>query len=292
MDPITKGNRSREAEPEDRKVQRAAGRGSPGGREAQPGSREVTPEVYWRRRVIALAAVLAVLGLLAWAVGGAAVSHPVAAKASFSNQSQPLAAPTGYPSPAASSASPASSPSPSSPGHSAPASPGGSKNPRQQGKKPAAAVQRHRAGQPAVTGINAPGDDCPAGDVVLSLAASGSTFATAVRPRLTISVVSTASQVCRFNVGRRYLTVVIESGKSRVWGSGDCVRGGGTQVAMLARGVPVRRTLTWNRTRSAPGCHLPATAARPGTYTATASDAGVHSHTVKLQLRLGRWSGH
>jgi hypothetical protein len=136
-----------------------------------------------------------------------------------------------------------------------------------------------------MAGLNAPGDDCPASDVVVSLAASGTTFDGSARPHFTITVVSTAGRRCQVNVGPRYLTMVIQSGGVREWGSGDCVKGGGTQVAMLARGVPVQRNFTWNRTLSAPGCHLPATGARPGTYTATATDSGAHSHTVVFLLR-------
>jgi hypothetical protein len=283
MDPITPGNRSREAEPESQ--------GAPGGRGTRPGSQAVPPEVYWRRRVFALAAGLAVLGLLAWAVGGASANHPVADTTSYNNQSQQPAqpsGPTGYPSPATSSASPSPSPSPSSSGHSPSPSPSpsasGSKAAHQQGKKPKTAAKQHGARRPLAAGVNAPGDDCPPGDVVVSLAASGNTFGADARPHFTITVVSTAGRACQANVGPRYLTLVIESGGVREWGSGDCVKGGGTQVKMLARGVPVQRRLTWNRTLSSPGCRLPASTARPGTYTATASDAGAHSHTVVFLL--------
>jgi hypothetical protein len=243
----------------------------------------VTPEVYWRRRFIALAAGLAVFGTLAWAVGGTPAAHQTAATTSFSKPSQHPATPIAYPSPTASSVS---SPSPSlSP------SPSGSKAPGQPAKKPKAAAarygaaKRHGAHQHTAGGVNAPGDDCPARDIVVSLVASGDTFNAAARPVFTITVVSTAGRDCRFNIGPRYLTLVIESGGVREWGSGDCVRGGGTQVTMLARGVPVQRRISWNRTLSAPGCRLLATAAQPGYYTATASDAGVRSRTVVFVLR-------
>lgn len=266
MDPITPGNRSRETEP--------------GDREARPGGQGVSPEVYWRRRVFALAAGLAVLSLLAWAIGGASATHQVASTTSFNHQSQSPASPSGYPTPAASSAFPSPSPSTSSPSPSP--SPSESKTPA---KKAEAASRRHATHRYAMPeGFNAPGDDCPASDVVVSLAANGTTFDAGARPEFTVTVVSTASRTCQFNVGPRFLTLVIESGGVREWGSSDCVRGGGSQVKMLSRGVPVQRKLTWDRTLSAPGCHLTGTAARPGTYTASVSDAGVHSHTVVFLL--------
>src|SRR5579875_3739439 len=290
MDPITPGNRSRETKPGDQETK-------PGDQGARPGGQGVSPEVYWRRRVFALAAGLAVLGLLAWAIGGASSAHPAASTTSFSNQSQAPFTPSAFPAPATSSASPSPSPSPSSSGASPSPSPSGSQAaakktkaaaPKQSAKKQSArkqSAQKHAGRRRPPAGLNALGDDCPASDVVLTLVASGETFSATARPEFTMTVVSTASRTCQFNVGPRYLSLVIESGGVREWGSGDCVRGGGSKVAMLTRGVPVQRKLTWNRTLSAPGCHLLASAARPGTYTASASDAGVHSHTVVFELR-------
>ena len=121
--------------------------------------------------------------------------------------------------------------------------------------------------------------------MVISLSANSNSYAPGARPKFTTSVVSTSGRRCAFNVGSRYLDLVISSGGVRVWGSADCVHGAGTQVAMLRRGVPVQHKITWDRTLSSPGCHLPHTAARPGTYTVTASDAGVHSHTLVFVLR-------
>ncbi|HEY2578161.1 MAG TPA: hypothetical protein VGI74_17805 [Streptosporangiaceae bacterium] len=132
--------------------------------------------------------------------------------------------------------------------------------------------------------MNAPGDDCPAGDVVISMSA-GSSYAGAARPEFGINVVSTDSRACAFNVGPRYLTVTVKSGGVREWGSGDCVRGGGTQVVNLNRGVPIHRAITWDRWLSAPGCHLRGGTAQPGTYTAIATDAGPHSQTLVFTLR-------
>src|SRR6202020_621206 len=66
------------------------------------------PEVYWRRRLFALAAGLAVLGLLAWAVGGASSTRLAATTASVSSQAPRISLPpaVGSPSLFASSSSP------------------------------------------------------------------------------------------------------------------------------------------------------------------------------------------
>jgi len=232
----------------------------------------VDPEVYWRRRVLALAGGLAILGLLAWAVGGATATRPAASTSSVNGSGTPGNIPLAAPSPTVSTASPtppasSTSPSPSpSPSHT-------------QTKQPA-----HRVRRASMAGMNAPGDDCPADDVVISMSA-GSSYAGSARPQFGINVVSTDSRTCAFNVGPRYLTVTVRSGGVRAWGSGDCVRGGGTQVVHLSRGVPTHRTITWDRILSTPGCRPRGSTAQPGTYTAVATDAGLHTQTLVFILR-------
>ncbi len=120
--------------------------------------------------------------------------------------------------------------------------------------------------------------------MVISLTARSDDYDATARPEFGIDVVSTDGRTCTFNVGAKYLTLVIESGGVRAWGSADCVRGAGTQVTKLARGVPIQRSISWDRMLSSPGCRLPRTAARPGTYTVTASDAGARSHTLVFVL--------
>src|SRR5437763_11530772 len=81
-------------------------------------NRSVSADAYWRRRLFALAAGLAVLGLLAWAVGGASAPRQTAATTSLHHQNQQGNPPAtgGLP---AISASPSPSPSPTggTPGH-------------------------------------------------------------------------------------------------------------------------------------------------------------------------------
>jgi hypothetical protein len=239
-------------------------------------SRTTGANIYWRRRLFALAAGLAVFGVLAWAVGGAN-THPVAATSSVSTKPPHTYPPPSTlpvtPSPSPSSSSPSPSPSASSSSPSPSPSPSPSKS-----KQPA------KASHPK-TGRSALGDDCPSADVVVSLSSNGDSYAPGARPKFTMSVVSTAGRRCAFNLGPRYLRLVIHSGSVRVWGSADCLHGSGTQVAMLRRGVPVQRKLTWDRTLSTAGCRLSHTAARPGAYTATASDSGVQSRTLVFDLR-------
>jgi hypothetical protein len=242
--------------------------------------------VYWRRRLFALAAGLGVLGLLAWAVGGA-TSHQNATTTSMTSHSTTVTLPPISTSPAA-SPSPTGSPSPTTSGSASPSpsattsdgKPSASPSPTTKSSpKSSTAATKHDAAV-AVT----PGGGCPVGSTVVTLTANGSSYGAGSHPRFTLDVVSTASEPCTFNVGARYLTLVIKSGGVRVWGSADCGASAGVSIAHLSRGVPYQRIITWDRMLSSPGCRLARTAAQPGTYTAEASEGTLHSGTVVFVL--------
>ena len=122
--------------------------------------------------------------------------------------------------------------------------------------------------------------------MVLTLTASSNSYGPAARPEFGLDVVSTASQTCTFDVGTRHLTLLIKSGGVRVWNSADCAR----QIRRV-----VGREAEAGRSPAAadvvgPAAFLsrlpmPRAAARPGTYTVTASAGHLHSHTLVFVLR-------
>jgi hypothetical protein len=239
-------------------------------------SRSVSADAYWRRRLFALAAGLAVLGLLAWAVGGAS-ARPTAATSPLHHHAPNPSVPAAGGLPAR-SASP--SPSPSGTGQSQRHAHHG--NHASRGAKPKA---KHTPA-PTAAGAHSHGGDCQAADVVLTLTESSNSYGPAARPEFGIDVVSTASGTCTFNVGTRHLTLLIKSGGVRVWNSADCAgKSGASSVAKLKRGVPLQLQMTWGRRLSSPGCTMPRAAARPGAYTVTASAGHLHSHTLVFDLR-------
>jgi hypothetical protein len=101
-----------------------------------------------------------------------------------------------------------------------------------------------------------------------------------------VDAVSTAGRPCRFNMGSRFATVVVTSGRARIWGSADCTHGTGSQSVVLNRGVPAVRWIYWDRATSSPGCRPPPLPARPGAYTAVAFDGQLSSQA--LVFILGR----
>jgi len=227
--------------------------------------------------LFALAAGLAVLGLVVWAVGGAASPRPTAATTPAHHHAPHPNAPAagGLPT----SSSPSTTPSDTSRSQRHPR--GG--NHASQAAKPKA---KHTPAAAAAGTHPRGGGDCRPADVVLTLTASSNSYGPAARPKFGIDVVSTASQTCTFNVGTRHLTLLIESGGVRVWNSADCGgKSGASSVAKLKRGVPLQVQMSWDRRLSSPGCKMPRALARPGAYTVRASVGQLHSHTLVFDLR-------
>ena len=184
-------------------------------------NRSASADAYWRRRLFALAAGLAVLGLLAWAVGGTAGAHPTAATTPLHHHHVRPPAP-----PAAGATPPrprARRPARLPPPGRRRTRPAGSTRARPQSRSPGT---RPRA---AAAGTQSPGGDCQAADVVLTLTASSNSYGRAARPEFDLDVVSTASRTCTFNVGTRHLTVLV--GRA----------GSGSGTRRTARANPARR---------------------------------------------------
>lgn len=240
---------------------------------------QAVPDVYWRRRALALATGIAVVALLAWAVNGMlsdpATTPAAAVKASGGQAGTPggQAGTPGGQGGAGSGGSPGKAA-----GHataSASASPSGSKSGRPSGRR----SQGASGGQHVAAG------SCRPGDLVLTLVTTQHRYRDGAWPAFRAYVVNTGSRPCGFNTGYRSLAVVIRSGPARVWGSGDCGQGRASHPKRLARGVPVARRLSWNRRTSFPGCHPKGSPARPGHYSATLVDGHLTSKPVRFVLR-------
>ena len=222
--------------------------------------------MYWRRRVSALAGGLGLLGLLAWACSGAA-GGTVGGGAAPSATASPAGAQQAAQAPRAAVAG--------TPAASATTRPANGRT-----QRPGYAQHRNGAqAQPASAG-----GDCAAGNLVLSLFGSGTTFGPGARPRFLVDVVNVGSGGCVFDTGSRSLRLVIMSGTDRIWSSADCSRSPAPAPVRLQRGVPYTASFTWDEARSAPGCRAARTAALPGTYTATGYGGGGASTTAVFVL--------
>ena len=247
----------------------------------QAQQRAPRPATYWRRRFLTLVAGFGVLALVAWAFSGAlavtktATSPPAGARSAA--RAQPGRLGSGSRSGASvGSAAPGAS---SSPATSAPAGHRSS-----TAKVPAAAPVRSRSRAGAKTVRAGRERPCSRGDVVLSLFASQDSYGPGQLPVFDVDVVSTSERTCTFNVGPRFLTLVITSGGVRVWSSADCVAGQGSLLTDLVRGVPAVLPVSWGRETSAEGCAISSRRVRGGTYDAAATDGRLVSATEAFRV--------
>jgi hypothetical protein len=120
--------------------------------------------------------------------------------------------------------------------------------------------------------------------VVLSLFSSQASYGPGQLPEFDVDVVSVSARTCVFNLGPRFLALVITAQGKRVWSSADCVAGRGSLQTDLARGVPTAVPLSWDRESSAPGCKVTSRQVTAGSFAAAASDGGVASDSLTFTL--------
>jgi hypothetical protein len=245
-----------------------------------PGNRQGPgqSDVYWRRRVIALAAAIGVLTLIAWTVNGTLGGAGKAKQAADTTH-------TGQHGHHVLAAAAATSAAPSSGAATPTAAATATPRPSTQ------ASRKHGQGThgQAHAGPGAAGKDsaaaCPRGSVVVSLFTPKYRYLAHQAPRFELDVVSTAARPCWFDVGAKNVQLVIRAGgERRVWDSADCVRSAGHRMERLTRGVPAVLRVSWDRKTSAAGCRLPGKAAQPDTYTATARSGPLHSQSLIFVL--------
>ena len=212
--------------------------------------------VYWRRRALVLGLAIGILALLAWTVTGMAGRGGQASQAGRITRVPRVA----HHRPKADGPSARSADSPTAP--------------------PAAQAQARPAPTSTPTPASAPAGlsaACKPSQVVLSLVPGEGSYGPHVHPQFNVYIVSIGKRDCSFNVGPRYLSVVIKSGGiTRIWGSADCMKDTGSDFVPLSTGVPSVLHFSWDRKASSPGCRTIPVAVRPGTYTATVTAPGDH----------------
>jgi hypothetical protein len=254
------------------------------------------PEAYWRRRVIALCAGLALIGVLAWAFsgsGGKAASSAQKGGQPGSASALPAAAYSGSPAQAGSPAAP----SPGATGSASSASVGSAATlpfpavtagSGQASKKAPARATASGSGGPEAAKGNAsgvePNGSCAPGSMVLSLFTSQASYYRGQYPAFQIDAVSTASRTCSFDISPHRLHVQVMSKGRVIWDSADCSRGEPNRSIQFRRGVPAETSVTWRRIVSLPGCVTVASSARPGSYQVQARDSSVASPVRSFKL--------
>jgi hypothetical protein len=240
---------------------------------------------YWRRRFVALVVGLAVLALIAWAVSGALNGSAMRLAATGASPGDRAGGQAGRGWLVAGRGAASAGALSKSARPSDPATDGSAHGPAHSPAVPASPAPGSAASPGPAPGGAGQSGTCRPGGVVLSLSSSQGSFGARQLPVFDLNVVSTSARTCTFNIGAKYLTLVIWEGRTRIWGSADCVEGQGSLVTDLRRGVPTVLPVSWDRETSSPGCEIAPAYVRAGTYTATVIAGADVGTTETFRLR-------
>lgn len=125
---------------------------------------------------------------------------------------------------------------------------------------------------------------CGPGDVALSLFTPKYWYEPGQPPQFVVAAVSASGRPCRFNMGGKYVAVVVNYGSERIWSSADCLRGAGSRGVVLTKEYPAISWFRWNRKTSVPGCHPAGHPVKGATYTVTAVSGGLRTRGMVIVL--------
>lgn len=233
-------------------------------RGARTPSAGISPITYWRRRVLVFIVGIGLLTALSWTVNVMLAARSSADHAASPGGTRAAGSAAAHVSRARALPAPSSSPRP----------------------KPVPSPHRNTTHSPAAGQALA----CSPGAVTLRLSSPQYWYQAGKMPRFTLHAVSKEGQPCRFNMGTKFVSVVVASGR-RIWSSADCVSGSGSNMIVLIRGMPALLRVSWDRRTSSPGCSGTSHAVAPGEYQVTAVAGPLRSKTVNLVLGAQGASG-
>ncbi|MEO6886328.1 MAG: hypothetical protein ABI232_08610 [Jatrophihabitantaceae bacterium] len=209
-----------------------------------------SPAVYWRRRLVLLAALVLLVLLSALTVRAVMSSDDGAA--------------VGAQSPAPTSGG-ASQTGTSSSGSSSPPT---SQSPSQRSTSPG----KHASS--GTTKSSAAPVACTPAQLKVAAVVGKTQYAVGDEPVLALKVTNSGPAACIQNVADSEIVLSVFNGASRVWGSHDCIVAPGTDDRTLAVGQPAEFSIRWTGLTSQPNCAGTRQRVGAGTYTLYAMLAG------------------
>ncbi|GAA2231755.1 MULTISPECIES: hypothetical protein [Kitasatospora] len=131
---------------------------------------------------------------------------------------------------------------------------------------------------------------CSASQVTLELAGTQNSFESKDKPRLALTVRNTSGSNCRVDLGRTASAIAVTSAANeRIWSSADCPTDKQATWVEISAGNGLTETFTWDRSRSKPQCATPdGSTAQPGNYLVQATLTGPTGGpiTARTSIRL------
>jgi hypothetical protein len=226
------------------------------------------PEIYWRRRGLALGIAVVVIGIVVAIIVAVLGGSAGANTSNTATANKPVAQ--------APQNSPAVAPGASSE-IKTPVVPPAGQNPDQQVETPTAAVQ-----PPPVL---KEGDDCPDSTLAVKGLTNAPQYAIGDQPKFTMVVTNIGLVACKRDVGAAVLAAYVYSlDNKRLWSNLDCAPSNETLVKTFTPGEQVTTAVTWTGMGSAPHCPLPRQPIGPGTYNLVVQLGNLRSATVPFIL--------
>jgi hypothetical protein len=200
------------------------------------------PQIYWRRRGLALAIAVVVIGAVAAVVITVLTGN---AGADTKHTAKPAANP---------------------PASQAP-------NPLPEVKSPITPLPPPVPQTPTATAAVVPppvlkdGDDCPDSTLAVKGITSQPHYVVGEQPKFTMVVTNVGLVGCQRDVGAAVLAAYVYSlDNQRLWSNLDCAPSNESLVKKFSPGEQVTTEVTWTGMGSAPQCPLPRPPIGPGTY--------------------------
>lgn len=226
--------------------------------------RQLPPEIYRRRRALAIGVAAVVIAIVA-AIVAVVVANSTGSDGAGADQAANTEAP------------PAPTPLPGEePGVKTPVVPPAAQAPPPEPTPTAAVVP------PPVL---QEGDDCPDSTLAVKGITSAPNYVMGDQPKFTMVVTNIGLVACQRDVGAAVLAAYVYSlDNNRLWSNLDCAPSNETLVKTFNPGEQVTTEVTWTGMGSAPNCPLPREAIGPGTYNLLVQLGNLRSATVPFVL--------
>jgi hypothetical protein len=129
-----------------------------------------------------------------------------------------------------------------------------------------------------------PAKACQPSQLAVKAATDAGSYPAGAKPRVAIVVTNRGPAPCVQDLADSQIELRVYNGSARVWGSHDCQIQPGTSRSTLPVGQPIRRAIEWSGLTSRPGCAGVRTRVGAGTYTLYAYLAGQGGTTSRFSL--------
>ncbi|MGK2902326.1 MAG: hypothetical protein ACSLE7_05520 [Mycobacterium sp.] len=129
------------------------------------------------------------------------------------------------------------------------------------------------------------GEDCPDSNLAVKGITSSPDYVMGDQPKFTMVVTNIGLVACKRDVGAAVLAAYVYSlDNNRLWSNLDCAPSNETLVKTFNPGEQVTTEVTWTGMGSAPNCPLPREAIGPGTYNLLVQLGNLRSASVPFIL--------